>query len=370
MPDVAVINDQHLFSGTFTHAYKIYTNLKEHNITSDFHQFLISNDKPKDKNILTKYGLFHNNSSDSKFMYNGKLAINFISGLNWKAFRDVQTDLTILSGPSLLPLTKYNKRTIVIGHDLYFLNGRNESIILASYMKRMYRIFTKADEIIVNSVFTKNEFLRKLGLEEKKVHVIYPYVDYTIFHPGVTDIRGTLNVNEKDILILSVGGDGPNKNVETVLKLLTKLPENYKLVRVGRNFNVNGMINDLRLQKRVISLGNVEMKILSELYRGCDLFIFPSLSEGFGSPLIEAMASGIPIIASDRTSIPEVVGDSGVVCNPYDVECMSKAIIEISLDESLQKYYFNKEQKRAMHFSKEKQFKSLENVLKLTVDEH
>jgi glycosyltransferase involved in cell wall biosynthesis len=370
MPEVAIINDQHLFSGTFMHAYKIYKNLREHNVTSNFHQFLISNDKPADKSIFMKYGILHNNFSKSKYAYNGKLALNFISGLNWRSFRDIEADVTVLSGPSLLPLVKYSRKTIVIGHDLYFLEGKHESIFLKSYMRRMYKKFRNADYVIVDSEFTRNDFLRKLKLDEQKVHVVYPYIDFKLFHSGVTDIRSSLKVDDKDVLILSVGGDGANKNIESVLKLLTKLPENYKLIRVGRNFNINRMINDLNLQKRVIALGNVETEILSELYRGCNFFIFPSLSEGFGIPLIEAMSSGIPIIASNRTSIPEVVGDSGVVCDPYDIESMFKAIIEISSDESLQKYYINKEKKRVLDFSKEKQFQSFSKVLKLALEKY
>ena len=234
----------------------------------------------------------------------------------------------------------------------------------------MYKRFKDANFIIVDSEFTRNEFISKLRLDEKRVQVVYPYVDFQIFHPGITNIRSSLNVNENDILILSVGGDGINKNVETVLKLITKLPSNFKLIRVGRNFRINRLIIDLGLQRRVISLGNVDTKILSELYRTCNFFIFPSLSEGFGLPLIEAMASGIPIIASNRTSIPEVVGDSGIICDPYDIEYMSKQIIEISLNESLQKYYINKEKKKVLEFSKEKQLQSLSNVLNLILDDH
>ena len=369
-PKVDIINDQHTFSGTFSHSYKIYKNLKEHNINSNFYQFLISNVKLGDKSIHTKYGYFYKTFGELKYGYNGKLALNFISGLNWRSFKNIDSDVAILSGPSLLPLTGYNKKTIVIGHDLYFLECKNEPIFLKLYMRSMYKRFKDANYIIVDSEFTKNEFITKLKLDENKVQVVYPYVDFEIFHPGITNIRSSLNLNEKDILILSVGGDGANKNVETVLKLITKLPTNFKLIRVGRNFRINKLIIDLGLQRRVISLGNVDIKILSELYRGCNFFIFPSLSEGFGIPLVEAMASGTPIIASNKTSIPEVVGDSGIICDPYDIECMSRAIIEISLDESLQKYYINKEKKKVLEFSKDKQFQSLSKVINLTLNDY
>ena len=184
--------------------------------------------------------------------------------MNWRSFKNIDSDVVILSGPSLLPLTGYNKKTIVIGHDLYFLECKNEPIFLKLYMRTMYKRFKDANYIIVDSEFTKNEFIVKLKLDENKVQVVYPYVDFEIFHPGITNIRGSLNLNEDDILILSVGGDGANKNVETVLKLIKKLPTNFKLIRVGRNFRINKLIIDLGLQRRVISLGNVDIKILTD----------------------------------------------------------------------------------------------------------
>ena len=333
------------------------------------HQFLISNDKPKEDNLFIKYGLLHNYNGRSKYIYDTKLALNFLTGLNWRSFKDIKSDVILLSGPTLLPLAKYNTKTIVIGHDLFFLENAGGSIFLASYMKRAYKTFKNANYVMVNSEFSRNVFIRSLKLDQNRVQVVYPYVDTDVFHPGNSIVKDLLKVKEEDVLILSVGGDEPNKNIESVLKLLKKLPYNYKLIRVGRNFNTLKLINDPSLKDRVITLGNVDIKLLSELYRGCNLFIFPSLFEGFGIPLIEAMASGIPFIASNRASLPEVAGDSGIICEPYDIECMSKAVIELNFDDSLRKYYVDKGLKRVREFSKEKQFRSLSNVLKLVNEE-
>ena len=367
--EVAIVNDQHLFSGTSTHAYKIYKNLREHNIASEIHQFLISNDKPKEDNLFIKYGLLHNYNGNSKYVYDAKLAFNFLTGLNWRSFKEIKSNIILLSGPTLLPLARYSAKSIVIGHDLFFLENPGGSIFLASYMKRMYKAFKNVNCVMVNSEFTRNVFIRSLKLDQNRVQVVYPYVDSDVFYPGNSNVKDFLKVKEEDIVILSVGGDEPNKNIESVLKLLKKLPDNYKLIRVGRNFNTVKMIDNLGLVKRVITLGNVDIKLLSELYRGCNFFIFPSLSEGFGIPLIEAMASGIPFIASNRASLPEVAGDSGIICEPHDIECMLKAVIELNSDDSLRKYYVDKGLKRAMEFSKEKQFQSLSKVLRLVNNE-
>lgn len=363
MSKLTIINDQHLFSGTSTHIYKIYKNLVKHKISTEFYQFLLSEDKPEIDSVLIKYGIFHNINGKSKFIYNFKLGLNFTTGFNWRSFKNIKSNITLLSGPSLLPLAKYNNKTMVIGHDLYFLNHYGDSVFLAKYMKRMYRHFKDASLVVVNSKFTKNEFIEKLCLDEDKIDVVYPYVDSELFHPGSSKIKSLLNFSNDDVLLLSVGGDNPNKNVETILRLMSLLPPNFKLIRVGRNFNTTKMILDLNLNDRVISLGNIDINSLAELYRGCDIFLFPSLYEGFGIPLIEAMASGIPFITSNRTSLPEVAGDSGIVCDPYDIKVMSDKIMQITMDEKIKKEIVRKGLKRANYFSAERQFESLSSVI-------
>lgn len=330
---------------------------------TEFYQFLISNTRPEIPVTGTKYGILNSFNDKSKFIYNSKLAINFITGANWKSFRSVYSGITILSGPSLLPMVKYNDRTIVIGHDLYFLDNKEKAFFLKLYMNRMYRHFNDASLVVVNSNFTKMEFIKKLNLNEDKINVIYPYIDNEIFHPGNSSVRKMLKLSDEDVLLLSIGGDNPNKNIETILKVITLLPRNFKLVRVGRNFNTLGMITDMNLSERVISLGNVDAKFLAELYRGADIFLFPSLYEGFGIPLIEAMASGIPFITSNRASLPEVAGESGIVCDPLDIEYMANTILQIMQDEKLKAELVKKGITRAKDFSAEKQYQTLRRVI-------
>jgi glycosyltransferase involved in cell wall biosynthesis len=141
------------------------------------------------------------------------------------------------------------------------------------------------------------------------------------------------------------------------------LPRNFKLIRVGRNFNTLSMVSNLKLSERVIALGNVNTEFLCELYRGCDIFLFPSLHEGFGIPLIEAMASGIPFITSNRNSLPEVAGDSGAVCDPYNVEFMADTILQIIQNEKLKADIVRKGLARAKTFSAENQYQSLRRVI-------
>ena len=96
-PEVTILNDQHLFSGTSIHAYKIYKNLIEHQLTAEIHQFLVSNYLPEEENVFVKYGLLHNYNGNSKYVYDTKLALNFLTGLNWRSFKDIKSNIILLS---------------------------------------------------------------------------------------------------------------------------------------------------------------------------------------------------------------------------------------------------------------------------------
>ena len=109
-------------------------------------------------------------------------------------------------------------------------------------------------------------------------------------------------------------------------------------------------------------LGNIETNSLAQIYRISNFLIFPSLFEGFGIPLVEAMASGVPAIVSNRTSLPEVVAEAGIICEPYDINCMLDSIIKLS-DNTQYDRICEKSIIRAKHFSAEEQFISLQNVL-------
>ena len=366
---IDIINDQHVFSGTYTHIVKVYENLRNHGYNSNFYHFSLQNDEGNlPQETVIKKGIFSSLNSKYSTLYNLKLGANFLTGMNWKSFKGLKGDVQILSGPTLLPLAKYYNNTIAIGHDLYFFDNKGRSAVERTYMKRMYALFGTPKFLIVNSEFTKKEFLSRLKLDENKIGVVYPTFDSSIFHPGKTEIRHLLGIDESDKILLSVGGDNPNKNIETAIRLLATLPKHFRMVRVGRNFRTLNMINDLNLNNRVLLLGNVDLNFLGELYRAADVFLFPSLFEGFGIPAVEAMASGTPLITSNRTSLPEVVGDAGIISEPFDIDFMRNSIMKITEDDVFKGELVRKGLERSKVFSPKRQFEDLNYIIKLVCE--
>ncbi|MEM3290646.1 MAG: glycosyltransferase family 1 protein [Candidatus Micrarchaeaceae archaeon] len=351
---IAILNDMRPNRGIFTYIYNIYINLKKHNILADFYQFYADSSYLYENNFILKKGI--------NFGVKKNTEINTILGLNWKIFKNLQSnyDIILLSNPTLNTLNKYFNNTISVGHDLYYLYNGSKFSILKWYMKGKYKLFKYSKLILVNSNYTKNEFIRNLYIENNKLYTVYPALNNEIFYSERKQKKVDLNLNDDDIVLLNVASDSsPNKNVNVAIKLLKKLPENYKLIRVGKSSSSLKLIKDLNLEKRVILYENLEISKLAEIYRCSDFFVYPSLYEGFGLPVMEAMGSGLPVIISNRASLPEVAGDAGLIFDPYDINGMKDAIIKLSVNNEMYNFYSNKSIERARIFSYDNQFNSL-----------
>lgn len=244
-------------SGTSTYIYKMFANLKLHEESVDLYQYL-----KWAPEISLPVGTIIVNKSRPRPKYKAALfrqmlsAINLTYGSNWRKFKNIDADITILSNPSLLTLTKYLGNCGVIGHDLYYAYKTNlDSKFLTSYFRNRYKLFDAAKFILSNSEFTKNDIYTKLKINPDKITTVYPYVDASLFHPDNSNSKQTLKVNRNEKIILSVGSDQPNKNIETIIRLMTRLPDNYKLVKIGKTTYTNHLIRELNLGKRVLLKG-------------------------------------------------------------------------------------------------------------------
>ena len=162
--------------------------------------------------------------------------------------------------------------------------------------------------------------------------------------------------------ILAISSADPRKNIKRLIHSYSRLPSAMRdkcgLVIVWTHHlltaEMSECVTELHLDNQVIFLPQVSDEDLALLYNAASLFVFPSLYEGFGLPLLEAMASGIPVIAADNSSIPEVVGDAAILFDARDVEAMANAIARVLVDNTLRLRLIQKGFEQVASFSWEK----------------
>jgi Glycosyltransferase len=233
-------------------------------------------------------------------------------------------------------------RTVFTLHDLIFLFYPEAHKPLNRWFLTlmMPRFLRAADAVIAVSECTKRDAMRLYGLDEAKIRVIYEGVSPR-FRPAspeaIAAVRARYNLPE--CFILYVGTIEPRKNLTALLEAFHHLlaTHDLRLVIVGKKgWLYEGFFRRLRelgLEDRVIFTGYVPDEDLPAIYSAADLFVFPSLYEGFGLPVLEAMACGTPVVCSNTSSLPEVAGDAALLVDPTDVRALAGAIERVLTDE-------------------------------------
>lgn len=274
-------------------------------------------------------------------------------------------DADIFFGTNFRGVFKKTLRNVITIHDMaheYYPEAMSKRIYI--YLKRLQQSAEKADLIIADSENTKKDILKFLGVSEKKVKVIYPGVD-TIFRPiNDTDVLDSVKkkYNLYERFILYLGAIQPRKNITTLIRAYNMLckEHNFKhrLVIAGgvgwKNKDIRYLVEELGLQDKIIFTRYVPENDLPVIYNLADVFVFPSLYEGFGLPVLEAMACGTPVVTSNVSSLPEVAGDAVLLINPHSVEELADSIKRIISDEDLRKRNIAKGLEQAKLFTWEK----------------
>ena len=216
----------------------------------------------------------------------------------------------------------------------------------------------RASIIIADSYSTKRDIVEFFGINGKKIKVVHLGVE-SRFRPvsNVEEYRLKNKLPSK--MILNVGTLEPRKNVVTLMKAFKKLMEKdvdgYKLVIAGdKGWLYEQIFNEVEhsdLKKEILFLGVVKDEDLPMLYNCADIFVYPSLYEGFGLPPLEAMACGIPVITSNTSSLPEVIGDAGIMVDPTDVNSLCEAMHSVLTNKKLWQHMSNKGLERSKLFS-------------------
>lgn len=251
---------------------------------------------------------------------------------------------------------------IVTIHDLipYILPETVGKGYLVKFLNEMPEIIKLASKIITVSEFSKNDILRFFPNAEGKVFVT-PLATSDIFTPMNKKVAFKyINENYKinSPFILYVGGFSKRKNVITLIHSFKKLCQknlDVKLVIAGslreEGEKIKDICKSLNLDNKVIFTGFVDDISLSKLYNCCEVFVYPSLYEGFGLPPLEAMSCGTAVISSNLTSIPEVLGDSGILIDPLDIDLLCNSLLDVLLDKDYKKNLEKKAMKKSLEFS-------------------
>jgi glycosyltransferase involved in cell wall biosynthesis len=218
----------------------------------------------------------------------------------------------------------------------------------------------KADRIITVSEFSKHEIINYLDYPPERIHVIPGAVEHSIYYPNHDKkILKHLDISESQKIILYVGSETPRMNVSTIIKALHQLKKqfpNVKLVKIGDPQSYGAreqllmLIKNLHLENDVIFLGYVPEEELPLWYNAADILVYPCSYAGFGLPPIEAMACGTPVITSNTTSLPEVVGEAGLMINPNDDSMMAIKMHDILTNHDLKNDLIRKGLKRSKCF--------------------
>lgn len=211
-------------------------------------------------------------------------------------------------------------------HRHKILHRRFRMLVNESSAKRTAKILTVSE-------FSKSEISRFIDVEESKIHLTHLGVTLNLEANPVQ-----VNQNSKPYF-LHVGGTRSNKNIERIINsfLSSGCLEKMNLYFVGQNSHLNQSEKELKdLEKKgVYFVGYVSEKELISYYKGAVGLIYPSLYEGFGLPILEAMALGVPVITSNRASMPEVAGEAALYVNPEEVSSIRKAMEKLMGDVDL-----------------------------------
>lgn len=276
--------------------------------------------------------------------------------------------------PNFIPNSGIKAKKIVTTvHDFSFILYRDfhPKERIEYFEKYFFNNLDRSDMIITGSEYTKREILKYTKFKEDKIVVIYHGIDHNLFKVYQ---KIELGFNLPSKFILSVGSIEPRKNLLRLLKAYQGLPleikDEYKLLLVGFSGWENSEIISLikELEEYVQYLGFISDEELAQVYNLATLFVYPSLYEGFGLPVLEAMACGTAVVSSGLSSLPEVGGDAPLYCDPYSITDIQEKIVSTLADSSKRDSMVKKGLAQAQKFSWQKSAQEHKRVFTLMLN--
>lgn len=324
-------------------------------------------------NCDNDYLLFLPNSSDLNIRFKNKFSFDYTKSNGKTNFWEEVNIPNIISGKNLdlyhvpqngigLPREK-NSPFVITLHDVipYRMPFTASEMYLKIFFDELPRIIDSCDGIITVSEFSKNDIIRAFNFPSNKIYVTTLAAE-DIYKPiskskSTAIIKKLYGINYE--FILYIGGFSPRKNIIGLIEAFSKVINLYKkdirLVIAGvKGKSYDKYLHraiDLGIEDKVIFPGFIEMEDIPYIYNAAKLFVYPSFYEGFGLPPIEAMACGTPVITSNSTSIPEIVGNAALLMDPYDVDELADTMFLALSDKELRHTLIERGLKKAKSLS-------------------
>ncbi len=215
-------------------------------------------------------------------------------------------------------------RVVSTFHDLFVMTGDYSSReFRARFTQQARSAAERSDAVIAVSQFTATQVETLLRVDRSRIFVI----PHGVPPPASAAV-------ERENMVLFVGAIQRRKNVARLVRALEKMPPDWKLVLAGASDGFGAAeelraVSDSPRRSSIEILGYVSADDLHRLYRRASIFAFPSLDEGFGMPVLEAMAHGVPVVTSQCSALPEVAGDAAVLVDPLDSEALADALVRL-----------------------------------------
>lgn len=245
-----------------------------------------------------------------------------------------------------LPRVRFRKAVSTF-HDLFVLTGDYSTPEFRRRFQQQARQAAERSDLIVTvSEFTARQVEQLLGVERARLRVI----PHGVRFPACAPLE-----ERRENLILHVGAIQRRKNVTRLIQAFHALGPDWRLALAGSfGFGAAEILREIQMSPRRHSiqvLGYVSPQELAGLYARARIFAFPSLDEGFGMPVLEAMAWGLPVLTSNRSALPEVAGDAALLVDPTDADAISAALLELTSDEGLRRELAGRGKTRAAAFT-------------------
>lgn len=290
--------------------------------------------------------------------------------IGFKEINDLKLDI-YHSFFHFLPGRLRAKRIIATLHDLMWIDY--PKLVFDDFFRQQFigiygKIFIKkalenSDSIVAISEQSKQHTIRRYNLSAEKIHVIYNGIDRTYFDKNAS--REIPDVFKNREYIYSIGHTRPYKNIPRVIQAFKRISDEFPevhLMIIGRGdyeVKLKKLVAEYELQTRVIFAGHLPDEIMIPLFKNALFLVFPSLIEGFGLPLVEAMALGCPVLASNIPVIEEICGDAYQKVDPYSVEDIAVGMRKLLSSDIYRESLRNKGYGRAKLFSWEESAKEL-----------